>query len=1081
MHIPRNAARGPLFLAAATLIGCGWPASEPDEANGAPAGAHVARQAVSSADVTRHHGPVMQFLTIRPIFWLPPEQHFESGSVDADYEAVMTQFIHDVDQTPYYDLIRQYNGEANPRLVLDRPYVDQTPYPHEITFDNPLRPADLEAEVARSVAAVGGAEDLNHLYVVFTAEGIAACSNAACSQKPCGFHSHFSDGSADAIYAWVGTWPAGCSSEHEADQSPPRTPPNGSWARDSSINILSHEMFEAISDPHLDAWKDDASGHEIGDLCEDAADVLAIPNQAVTGADVYLNGHPYHVQQEWSQQVHACAMDACLGGICAPSLRMSESVDDETPVAGGSDTYHIEVRNLSDTAVATQVVVSGTMPAGYTVTRISPSGGSFSGSSFSYAFSKPIAVHDVARVDVTVKVGSAVGRTDRACASATVRDQLGGPQPGVSSSPCATTTPTAANAVVRRAADWDRAFQAYGDHSGKWNGGDGAESTVLPDGGTAWFFNDSYYGNVEADGTRPLFGNSTPRNMVLVQRGTGMTNIAGPSNPYLNPLNLPGTLVIGPGKYSDAARYNLTGGDGVMIGSTLFKFYTVQDAQGGNTAFPDWPVDNALAEFAWNGSTLTLSSVELLGMPQNGVSWGVAVLDDGGFTYIYGVEDIASPMHKYLHIARVPQGQLASWGAWQYRTAGGWSSSYADSARIMDWVSDGFSVTNVNGTFVLLTTDSSPGGITWSAVAYYASSPDGFTGAGKHVIYVPPEAPGMIHYEYRIHPQFSSGSHVLIGYSTNTLNIDLACMGENNYDASIYRPRFLDVQLPGIAGPSGALAAAPDLGSPLSYREPRVPRDAETWHVIDPSAGSFSSTTCSMTSPLTPSAPSLTAVANPDDTITLRWTMSPTAMWIYNLQYHDDTADPSWNNPPASDPNCANAADNGGWCQSPYPLVAVNSMVMQYLDVFHLYSYRVEVGPWRANAGAWSDPVTAYAHVDRPTHPPTDLRATPGYGSIHLTWSDSNPNAWFKVRFQAPFSDVVETPDPGPDRSLTLYDLHAVDFTLWVVENNQAGDGPQSLPVTATPLACGGITNPPCELPDMHAGAARRAPAPVTP
>ena len=535
MHISRDAGRCSLVLAAVAVIGCGMPATEP-EAAGEQTRAHIA-QAVSSSGVTRNHGPTMEFVTIRPIFWLPPGRHFEPGTPDPDaaYEQLMTQWVHDIDQTPYYDMITQYNGESNPRMLLGRAYVDQTPYPRAGTAGDPLRKADLEAEVSRTVAAIGGAEDLNHLYVVFTASDIVACSDDDCSSKPCGFHSHFKDDFVDTIYAWVGIMTNTCNSD------PGRMAPNGSWVRDGSVDILSHEVFEAVSDPHLDAWAS-SDGKEIGDLCED--DVYRVPSNATSGADVYLNGHPYHVQQEWSQQAHACGMDSCSGGVCPPVLRVAETVDDETPVTGSSITYRIEVRNSSDTAVATHVVVSGTLPAGYTVTSVLPAAGAwFSGSAFRSTFADPIAVHDAGVVEVTAKAGSVVGRTDRACASVSFGDLLGAAQPAVASSPCAATTPTAANAIVRGAAGWDNVFQAYGDTSGKWNGGDGAQSTVLPDGATAWFFNDSYYGNVEPDGTRPLFGNSTPRNMVVIQRGAAMTDLAGPSNPYLNPLNLPGTTL----------------------------------------------------------------------------------------------------------------------------------------------------------------------------------------------------------------------------------------------------------------------------------------------------------------------------------------------------------------------------------------------------------------------------------------------------------------------------------------------------------------------------------------------------------
>jgi hypothetical protein len=60
---------------------------------------------------------------------------------------------------------------------------------------------------------------------------------------------------------------------------------------------------------------------------------------------------------------------------------------------------------------------------------------------------------------------------------------------------------------------------------------------------------------------------------------------------------------------------------------------------------------------------------------------------------------------------------------------------------------------------------------------------------------------GWIAYEYRVVPQFSDGSGVLVSYSLNTL-----AATENFSDVAIYRPRFLDVRLPGIRGPGGPVA-----------------------------------------------------------------------------------------------------------------------------------------------------------------------------------------------------------------------------------------------------------------------------------
>ncbi|MFF5209177.1 DUF5005 domain-containing protein [Streptosporangium sp. NPDC000396] len=622
---------------------------------------------------------------------------------------------------------------------------------------------------------------------------------------------------------------------------------------------------------------------------------------------------------------------------------------------------------------------------------------------------------------------------------------------------------------VRSATSWDNLWQNYGDKGGDWNGGDGVQSTKLPDGSTAWFYNDSFWGNVSPDGTRPLFLNTKPRNMVVVQKGTGSTlkSFGGPADPFLNPLNLPGTLVASPAPYNNQSRYHIFGGDGIMVGDTLHKFYVIMDGQGGNVAFPDLPVGNALATFTWDGSKLTASPAQTLGVPWTGVQWGIAALNEGGHTYIYGDEDVAGPpVAKYLHLARVPQGSITDWGKWEYWTGSSWSSSASASIRMMPGVSNGFSVTKINGKYVLLTNDSN-GNQPWSAVAYYADQPWEFTSTlPKNTIYTPPAKPGQIQYEYRIHPQFSNGSRVLVGYSTNTLRLDNACMGENDYDARIYRPRFLDVQLPGLPGSSGAL---PTTGAPAPTpypNTPPVPPAEQTWHMVD---SAYSASHCNPSSPAAAPAPALTATPTANTGVALKWTISPAAMWIYLVQYHDDTADPNWNNPPAGDPNCKQAASQGGWCQMVYPINGLRAFTMENLTAYHKYRFRVAAGPWRSGGTTWSSAVQATPVIPPPTGTPANVTATPGRGSVKVTWTDNNPNVWFRI-IRSDGTTVLKT-DPTPNKSFTWYTSlegdpeHPREYEFWIVESNQGGDGPDSAHVRVKPLPCGLLVGVACDQP----------------
>jgi hypothetical protein len=1015
-------------------------------------------------------------LTVFTVFWLPNGRHFEDdASKDPAYEQMMNQFIGDIGGTRHYNLVTQYDGQFGNFLnsvTWAGSFVDSIPYPHAGTANDKITSDDIAAEANRAAGANGWPDGQNNLVVVFTARGVRISSGTG--KEPCGFHGHVDDSGpmGTRTYAEIASVVAPKTSTDDGINCDIPDGMNTS-AQDGSVNTLSHEMFETVTDPTGHTWA--AGSDEMADKCEyDAVHDSRFaprnqPNQK--GADLYLNGHAYTVQQEWSNAAHTCAMDYCPDltpdtGVCPPQVSVKVVPHSTAPIEGQTDYVEVDVTNSSDTAAATNVVITGAMPDGFRVmgVNILPSS-----PTDSFTVNVPVlAVHATESFFVNYSAGAVPAAS--LCAQAAFSDLLGGHRTSVSATgnQCAQVTPTP-DVVVAAQPGWDNMFTDYGDTSGRWNGGDGAQSTPLPNGDTAWFFNDSFFGPVQSSGIRALFSNSQPRNMVAIQHGSSITqSFGGPAQNYLSPQGYDGTLVAGPAQYSDQSHYNLTGGDGMMVGNTLYKFYTVMDATGGNSAFPDAPVDTALATFQWDGSTLHLTSTQVIPIPNTPtISWGIALLNDGGYTYIYGVEDVSGDqMHKYLRIARVPQGQLTNWNGWEFLGDSGWVSSPALSKRVMDYVSDGFSVTDVNGTYVLLTTDTSPGSNPWSAVAYYALTPDGFTTPTAHPIFAPQLPMGHIAYEYRIHPQFSSGKTVLIGYSVNTLNIDPSCMTENYYDASIYRPRFFSAVLPGISGPTGGVTGngSPPPPTP-EYPDPKpVPPSQEVWHVTDPNPSSFSSTTCSFTYPVPPPAPYLTATSNHNKSISLHWTSGTPAMWVFIVDYHDNTADPTWSDPPDS-PDCDGAATRGGWCQSPYPLVAQNDFTMNYLNMNHTYSFRVQMGPWRANAGTWSNQVSAEADLPLPTGQATNVQTSTGYGAVTVSWTDPNPNVWFSIIYRD--SNGTHETWPTPNHSMTLYDMPEGIYPFTIVETNEAGDGPESEPpVSGTSLACAPVDpSTPCDHP----------------
>jgi hypothetical protein len=497
---------------------------------------------------------------------------------------------------------------------------------------------------------------------------------------------------------------------------------------------------------------------------------------------------------------------------------------------------------------------------------------------------------------------------------------------------------------------WDDEFQSYGDFSGAWSGGDGAQSLELPDGNTMWFFADTYLGQTDSDGTRPPLSSGIAHNSAVLYNAStgtlGPTSAASGSGGY-NFLTDYSWVDPPPGYPS--SRYELINGDQVMDNGIVYKFYQLADRGINPGGFAYKLVGTVMESFSVNGDTLTPEGGVPIGVKDtkasNPIIWGTAVLVSGGYIYIYGTKPYnatAPSATAYpLYLARVPVGELgASPGDWQYYDAApscnppasAWGSS-APSQLMPGGTSPGFSVTDVNGTYVLLTNNTT--GISNNAVAYYASCPTGFSAGSPHYLVYQPDVPnGYLTYEYRIVPQFSSlaDGDVLVSYSQDSFLADASCMLENYYNATIYRPEFLNVQLPNLPNPgdsSGSVTNPPDPPTPPSFGTPPVYPDSFYTPTQDyPDTSTEMQDYCTFYA--TPSSsPTLTLTGNSNDVIDLSWSMQPTAMWMYSVVYCNvtthgagteagecppDLVGPSGDGMPDSIPACSNSAAPNDQC-----------------------------------------------------------------------------------------------------------------------------------------------------------------------
>ena len=322
-------------------------------------------------------------------------------------------------------------------------------------------------------------------------------------------------------------------------------------------------------------------------------------------------------------------------------------------------------------------------------------------------------------------------------------------------------------------------WQRYGDSGRGWTGADSTYSTPIPHGMEAWMFSDTFLGTVNPDHSRPA-GTPFIHNSVVLQSHQAMTTATGGTP--AQPMSLFGPTP--PGPPTDPANVNpfwYWSGDGIAEGDTL-RVFALKFVSTGTGAFDfRWDSD-AIASFhlpdmRMEGLTPTYSA--------GNVTWGSWLLPDGGFTFVYGVEDLGAV--KYMHLARARTGHLL--GPWEFFTGSGWSPDPAASARLMKGVANEYSVTRIGDRYVLITFDTNVI-LGNEIVAYTASSPTG-PFAGPTPVYATPEAKGNIFtYNAHAHPELGKPGELVVSYNVNSFAIQ-----DIYKNVDDYRPRFIDLQV----------------------------------------------------------------------------------------------------------------------------------------------------------------------------------------------------------------------------------------------------------------------------------------------
>lgn len=281
----------------------------------APAPASPAGVSGDSETLIYHGGAVSPSSTVYAIFWDPPGSpgHFAQG-----YKNLISAYFVDLaaasgHPTNTNEIAQQYTDtlggghRASYAVRYGGSFDETTPYPtsgqcvapngDSVCLNDDSTHNQIQHEVTSFANTHGLPIDLTHVYFVFTPAGVSSCDGAdSCSYESfCAYH-RFSDAPGVPLYT------------NQPDDAVPACGgdldrPNHNDA-DSTLSAVAHEHIETLTDPQGTAWWD-AGGDEIGDICAYTYGAeLGGPDGAQYNQ--LINGHPYQLQQEYSNALGDC-------------------------------------------------------------------------------------------------------------------------------------------------------------------------------------------------------------------------------------------------------------------------------------------------------------------------------------------------------------------------------------------------------------------------------------------------------------------------------------------------------------------------------------------------------------------------------------------------------------------------------------------------------------------------------------------------------------------------------------------------------------------------------------------------------
>jgi hypothetical protein len=323
-----------------------------------------------------------------------------------------------------------------------------------------------------------------------------------------------------------------------------------------------------------------------------------------------------------------------------------------------------------------------------------------------------------------------------------------------------------------------------------WTGADGAYSVALNQDTTAWFFGDTWVGQVK---------NGRHLNATLINNSLAIQQGKNPATATID-FYCGGAADGGP-----AALFQPADGrgwfwvfDAVMTQKGLYVFLIQTERTPGDAVF-DFKVIGTWLGYIDNPTEVPSKwRIGQTRMPwtefstSGAILWGSAVLKVDDDLYVYGTaEDGSGAVRaKHMILARVPLSMLADFSRWRFYAGDSWVSNFKRASRLLANVPNEYSVSYLAGLkqYALVYSED---GLSKNILTRLSREPQGPWGDAIP-LYQCPEAQwddSIFCYAAKAHDILSRHpDELVITYIANSVDFNKMVN-----DARLYRPRFLRV------------------------------------------------------------------------------------------------------------------------------------------------------------------------------------------------------------------------------------------------------------------------------------------------